>query len=205
MTQVAVEWPQVCSLNPWTFSPSRILGKNGRSDLNKFQFASGPKEDSEQPETSISTLLYYTEEEAEPVLFSTDIKEDGKYDPAIAKFNAFFQKKTSFSSSTEGSSESEEQFITALSEMCKYDEMIHDQNHCRDMQHVALLHTSWLHKYHGIVWEVTHSFDNAWHLKSQKMVNGCCMLHYCTQVDYIHEYYGIEHWSYMTVLGLHDT
>ena len=76
--------------------------------FEQFRVASGLKEESDPRQ--VSTLLYCMGEEAESVLSSTDIKEDdkGKYDPVIAKFDAFFQvrKKTSFSSeqsSTEGS------------------------------------------------------------------------------------------------------
>ena len=87
----------------------------------RFRVASGLKEESDPRQ--VSTLLYCMGEEAESVLSSTDIKEDdkGKYDPVIAKFDAFFQvrknvifERAKFNRRVQLEGESVEQFITAL-------------------------------------------------------------------------------------------
>ena len=109
--------------------------------FEQYRQASGLNAESE--EKQVCTLMYCMGEDAEDILASTNISADDrkKYDPVLAKFDAFFQvrknvifERARFNRRSQQPDESAETFITSLyslAENCAYgdlrDQMIRDR------------------------------------------------------------------------------
>ena len=92
-----------------------------KNRFEQFRIASGLNKEDEPRQ--VSTLLYCLGEEADDVLFSTNITDEDrdKYATVIAKFDAFFQvrknvifERAKFNRRIQKQEESAEQYITAV-------------------------------------------------------------------------------------------